>query len=415
MSNGNDPEPLEGELVDAAPAGECGHEGVRAGAKFCTRCGQALASSKTTAAAFSPNPALVAWGKLAALRPSLGPAARRWVKWGGAVVVALVVVGVTALYVVQGRYYSPEEPVTAYLDALEAGDGPAVAELLGVEGRNPLLEPGALDEGYAPPERMEISGVEHGVSTELDDDADYHQRPDMDYARVTISYQLDGEEYEHEISVHRDDSGMFRQWHLVPELLSSEVGASISHTSNEAHQIANIETDFENDLIALPGVYDVSISGDSLYEDATGKATVPINDSGTASIDRELRPGIVEEVQNQVNEKVDECISQTGMPDNSCGFRDSSGRLSLIPSSAEWSLNSYPEIDIEEHTESDPDIGPIITVTTTPGEASTEYTNVAGGSRSVTVEIIFHGHITAGDGDAITWHSRVCEVGQDIC
>lgn len=478
MSSSAGPEETNGA---AGAVEECDHAGARPGARFCTRCGAPL-SGPTPAT--EPGPAdvqpeepeprsepvpqhraqrRVPWSER---NPELeeeepdddGPPWARWLGWlrreeaagwAGtgfriprrlvlpiAIGVAVLLAAGTVVYFVQDTWYSPEDPVRELGAALEAGDGPAVAALLGVDPEvHPLLAPGALDTGYEPVTDWEVVSVEHDVKTEMKPAGDgigvrvvedYTQRPNMEQARVTVSYRLGGEEFTAELGAVREEGGWFRPWSLNPGLLQTNIIPSAS--IDGAFQLAGIVTeelgtvpdglyDAEVSWLALPGVYTVAAQGNALYVAAEERVTVPLGAEETASASATLRPEAVEGVTAAVHSHIDECAEAGGAPAPECGFREDSGWLSLIRGTPQWEVTAYPTVEVTaSYGDSE---WPLEVRTTAPGSATVTYETSAGGERTITAEVHANGYadVEGGqfEGDGFIFDAQTCDLGSDYC
>lgn len=403
--------------LETEAAAECAHEGTRAGAKFCPRCGTRLGDDPDP----EPTP-------IVQRRPPLSRKAKRRRLVAAAVAVVLAA-ALGVLYVIQDRWYSPEEPIRELFAILESGDAAALAKLRGANSvaGQPLFAAGALDAGWEPPTDFRIESVEHDVSGHWEDGIigkkyfeDHHQRPNKEYAYAVVSYALGGERHETGLAVRREATGFFRQWRIDPEFqfwedgLDSTVEVSAWNTETGTYRIAGAETDSTEPLLAMPGVYEVTIPGDAVYEDTTTTVAVPIGQDVTVSGDQRIKDDVYAAVTEQVHAHVDTCIATPGFPDGDCGFKDDSGWLLTMPSGTEWQLGSYPTIDIATGAADDSDLGSIVVVTTEPGLATAEWEKSTDGTRTIQAPIVINGY-AAAEGDGIVFHPRACPPGQSIC
>lgn len=460
-------------------AGACDHAGARPGAKFCTRCGVPLPSPGPAAEpgppvdepeASEPRPEPVPQHRAQRRvpwhernpepeeeEPDDGPPWARWLGWlrredaagwAGtgfrvprrlvlpiAIGAAVIIAAGTVLYFVQAQWFSPEDPVRELFDALESGDGPAVAALLEVDPElHPLLKSGALETGFEAPTGFEVVSVEHDVKTEAKPAGDgigvkivedYTQRPDMENARVTISYRLGGEEHTAELYAVREEGGWFRPWRLDPGAL---VTTLVPYASIDgSFQVAGIVTtelgtvddglyDAPVSLLALPGVYTVAAPPNPLYESVEEAVTVPLGAVDVSvSATTTLRPEAVEAVTAEVHSHIDECALTGGAPAPECGFREDSGWLSLIRGTPQWEVLSYPEIEVAS-TSGDAQ-WPLEVSTTTPGAATVTYENSAGGSRTIEVAIHANGYagVEGEQNDVFVFEPQTCDIDSGYC
>lgn len=419
---------------EPAAAGDCDHSGARPGARFCSRCGADRTAVPETWADEDTDDG--PWWRRWWRRESEAGWARSPVRLPARLVLpiafgaAVIVAAVTVLYFVQGRWYEPEAAARELFDALEAGDGPAVAELLGVEvDAHPLLAPGALDTGYEAPTGFEVVSVEHDVKGEwvsgwngaptLDYVEDHTKRPDREHARVTIAYRLGGQEHTAELDATREASGWFRAWSINPATLETTVTAYATAAGPVGLAGVTVpEADAGNDdgyaeapagLLAIPGIYTATADGDALWPEASATVAVPLGAEESVVVSAEMRPEAIEEVTAQVHSHIDECIASPGYPDSLCGFEDTSVWMLTMPDDAVWELESYPEIEVTpDHA------GGLEIRTLTPGSAVTEYTTITGNDRTIRADINANGYATI-EGDSIAFDPRACDLDTGIC
>jgi hypothetical protein len=449
---------------------ECDHAGARPGARFCSTCGEAIPAVVVEEPEADPEPEprhraqrRVPWHERnpEPEEPEEEPEheAPRWLAWlrredaAGwarpgfrvplrlvlpiAIGAAVIIAAGTVVYFVQDRWFSPEDPARELFAALEAGDGPAVAALLEVDPEtHPLLASGALDTGYEAPTGFEVVSVEHDVKTKITPAGDgigvrlvedYTQRPDMEHARVTVSYQLGGETFTKELDAVREAGGWFRPWSLNPAPLVTTIIPSAS--VDGSFQLAGIVTtelgtvqdglyDAPVSLLALPGVYTVAAQGNALYEGVEETVTVPLGVEETARATTTLRPDAIEGVTAAVQSHIDECAQTGGAPAPECGFREDSGWLSLIRGTPQWDVLSYPEVEVSASSGDDTE-WPLEVRTATPGAATITYETAAGGDRTIEVQIYANGYagVEGGqfEGDAFVFDPQACEIDTAVC
>ncbi len=403
----------------------CRHDGARAGARFCSSCGAAIAA---------PDPVAPVEPTPRAGIPHRAPGVRRRLPRRVVVPVAagavLVLAAVGALYLVQGQRYSPEQPAEELAAALEAGDGPAVAAILGVEATDhPMLAAGALDTGYEAPTGVEVTGVEYdtagqwegtGDGTSVRWVEDYTRRPDMDHATVTLAYSLGGEAYTVDLDATREGTGWARPWSLNPAPLETTVRTSATREGAVQLAAASVDQtadttqwDAEDDapgLLVLPGVYTATAAGDGLWSDAQTTVAVPLGEDVAAVLSADIRPDAEAAVTAAVVAHIDACAAAGGYPDASCGWREDTGWMTIMPADTPWSVETYPAVEVA------PDYtGGVEVTTVTPGTAVAKYETAAGETRTITADVHANGTAAPGDDGAPVYTPQPCDVGASYC
>ncbi|MQM26648.1 zinc ribbon domain-containing protein [Glycomyces albidus] len=418
-----------------AAAADCDHAGTRDGARFCPACGAALApdATPTPVATAIPHPAGIPrpaqYGRADRARRIRLP---RRAAVAVAVLAAAAVAAAGTLYLVQGQRYSPEQPARELIAALETGDGPALAALLGVEAdAHPLLAAGALETGYEPPTDLAVVGVDYDTAGQWEATGDgmssrwvedYTQRPDMEHATVTIAYSLNGEAHTIELDATREGGGWARPWSLNPAVLETTVTPSARRPGPVQLAAATVDhappaeddqwstQDDPTGLLALPGVYTATAPGDALWTDAEATVAVPLGEDTAAVLSADIRPDAEVDTVAAVVAHIDACAAIGGYPNAECGWRDDSGWITLLPDDTPWTLETYPAVEVE------PDYaGELEVYTVEPGSAVATYETAAGEARTVTAEVHANGTATLGDGGALVFQPQACDLGASYC
>ncbi|WP_157974867.1 hypothetical protein, partial [Glycomyces dulcitolivorans] len=346
-----------------------------------------------------------------------------------AVVLALAAAGV--LYVVQGQRYTPEEPARDLAAALEAGDGPAVAALLGIDpDAHPLLAAGALDTGYEPPRNVEVVSVDYDTAGQWEAAGDgmsvrwvedYTKRPDMEHATVTLAYTLGGEAHTVELDATREGGGWARPWSLNPAPLETTVTATAIRPGAVQLAAATVDQapadddqwsdeDDATGLLALPGVYAATATGDALWTDAETTVAVPLGEDATAVLSADLQPAAESDTLAAVVAHIDACAAAGGYPDAACGWRDDSGWMTIMPEGTPWTLESYPAVEVEPDYQ-----GGLEVRTVKPGAAVAEYETVTGETRTIAAEVHANGIAVLGDDGTVGFTPQACDIGASYC
>lgn len=401
---------------------ECGHDDATPGAAFCRSCGQKLTNLdvEINGRAVAPAASELEGGRR-------GRWSRKRRAWTAAAVALVLGLGI-AFYEIQDAWYGPEEPVEALISAMEDGDGPAVAAMIADSAArsdlkddakdSPLLRAGALDTGYRPPTDMRVTGVEYGGSGD-----DRTQREDRDGAEVSVSYTLGGKQRSATVRVQRENSGVFRSWELWPDALLTNISVDVWHTASGKYAIAGVHTKAAS-LVGLPGSYTVTADPDGLYDRTTDHVAVPIGDDRSVSIDKPRpKKTTTAEAEKQVRGFIDKCASG-GPPANECNFNDDAARSGYVPEKTQWSIDSYPEIELRPYKARAPeqltngeakDYGILMVVTKKAGKAIGKYENILDDAETITAAIEVTGMVTIGDDGKPEFSATTCPPNQKMC
>lgn len=214
-----------------------------------------------------------------------------------AVTIAVVVLVITLggwFLVSSLRSPSPEDAALAYLRALEDGD-PQAVKATGAEV--PASALAALDGATA--------RIEHPAVTAVQGTGEAR--------RVEVSFRLDGEEHDAELSVSAVDG----RWVVD----SSWLGALEPNTTiGTAVTIGEAALPGGEQTALLPGRYRVAAAPVALL-DGTADAVVLPGETTTVELQTVLRPDAVEAAQRQLDEHLETCTAPAPSPPPGCGIR----------------------------------------------------------------------------------------------
>ena len=230
-------------------------------------------------------------GGVPAPSASMSPRARRQLKVGiGALVLVLVLVLVVAAVVVVNVLNSrrtPEKEVATYLGLIADGHAQAANEMVdpGVaSSKGVLLTDEALS---AATSRITSINVE-------DEDVD---RGD-DTVRITATFRLDGEKFEHTFSLRREDKdyGLLDNWTIEDSLigkvkLSSTAFDSLTIGGQEVSldkidSVGTIDTKeahYETEQYVYPGLYDIAAGSSRSKYLSPDKTSLRVDSSESSS------------------------------------------------------------------------------------------------------------------------------------
>lgn len=375
--------------ADTAPAAEpaarscpsCGAPLRHAGARWCGTCGAEVSAEE-------PGTDLVPVAEEPARQPGGGWWTRRRAFLAGGV--ALAVAGLIGGYLMwqsSGDRHA-EGPVLQYLSALADGDGPAAAKLLGKDAPDsPMWESGALADGYQGPEDVEVTRVDYGGATRVD------QRDNRSYATVFVSYQLGGETVDQIFDMDRDDDGgLERPWSIVR--------ADMGMLDAGDGEVTVAGTTASGQLRVPPGVYTVAAPGNALFKPVSDEVTVePLygDELGeSAELPVELRDDVGDAVDGLIRDRIDECAAADKLDWDHCPWVFDDVTLRDWATTANWTVEKYPEVKVVlDGTAASVEV-------VTPGEVSARRTIIDGSKRTETADVVPTGSVTA-DGDKLTW------------
>ncbi|THV39674.1 hypothetical protein [Glycomyces buryatensis] len=338
------------------------------------------------------------------------PPRRRWrlrhtiIAALSAIVIAGVSVGVT--FLARDPLAGAEERVLGYFGALSEEDGPAAGMFLrGIDGADsPVFEPDALSEGYRAPEDVRVTSSVEGTPPGVT------EQDDRDYATVTVAYTVDGRPSSEMFVLSRKGDG---NWNIVAARLGS-IGFSDELVANdygwEMESVMTVHVAGASGTGRVkvpPGVYEVSLKDDHLYEDFTIEVPVTAGTTGMqGDIENPFPPELTvseaatEELSEQVNAAIDSCATTGNLPGDSygsgsdCPWKSDDHFTDLFFLTEPWTVDSYPEIEVVQDEE-----GQLRVETVTPGKAT--YSD-----DTTTVELAPTGPVYRLESGSLTWESE---------
>lgn len=324
------------------------------------------------------------------------------------IAVVLVVAATVTVSVINAAAYGPDKKVSAYLDALEAGDASAALE---------LAEP-----NVANAQRVLLTDkVFKGAKKRIDGYTITDTEVQDDEAVISVDVRQDGRQAEMEFQARKSGTNnvFFDEWTLQqPQLGGLQL---TSQQPVESLKINGISVKMPEKsssaslwmLPAYPGEYVVELDGKSKYltlGQQTG--TVTANAGDMPSIHLELAPSdeMAQEATNAAKAYLDKCLESTSLQPDNCpneayafSFSDSG------PRNVQWTLTDEPELEVSRDWQ-----GGWSVETMERGEAEVSYeVNESFDSDepdwqkdSDTSSITFTGAITLNDGDMEIEFSR---------
>lgn len=295
-------------------------------ARFCSRCGRSLTAPVEKA----PPPAGVS--------PFL-PGPQRFPRGLVAVLAgfAVLVVVVTGLKIVDGRYFRPGSAVVAFFDALAGRDAEkAVARLAyAPAGDSALLRTAVLrSDGYTPPSgvRVRASEIMEGRAT------------------VEVEFRVGETGHRRQFWLIRDASataGLFYRWRIDGGIFPLDVSAGGVDTVLVAGvPVALVASEYgQSSLPAFPGSYRVTLPEQPLLEAPESVVHVGASDAEYASVRVEpvIRSSARAAVDQRIRAYLDDCAEQTTLAPVGCPFSSYSfGEVR----DARWKIVEYPRYDL---------------------------------------------------------------------
>ncbi|WP_277925460.1 hypothetical protein [Sediminivirga luteola] len=262
-------------------------------------------------------------------------------------VVILVVVGLLVVNTVNRNQYGPDRIATEYLGALEEGDLARASELAAPVVPNSASEE-LLDPRYANASETTVTDAEVVETT-----------VDGDNATINATYRLGEETYDLVLTAVRDGrQGLFfDNWVLNGPTLSTitvPVPQGLPATLNG--EPLEVESEGgEVEYAVYPGTYEVGVESSSFVEATGDSATVAFADSEapqptTLNVDANPTQELTDEVQRQVDEKVDECAEVTEVRterQDGCPFIFQSGSdVADDAENVQIEVKSKPQIEV---------------------------------------------------------------------
>jgi hypothetical protein len=321
-----------GRSVEARPVEcvGCGHPNDGQQDRFCSRCGRAL-NAPVPAPAAATSPPVVADApqfprRLTAFLAILG----------------VLVLLVTALKIVDLRYFRPGNTVVAFFEALSDRDAEAASALLSlpVTDDGPLLKTPALRSGgYTPPSGVRVR------TTEVADGQ----------ARVEADFRLGDRRYKQVFQLLRDTSataGVFYRWRIDQGIFPLDVRVAGFDTVS----VAGIPVPMESagyatvTPAAFPGSYLVELPEQPLWEAPDVVADVGGGTEDGVSptpvlLAPSVKSGVREAADERIRSHLDACAKETVLVPVGCPF---SSYSYADVRDIRWKITEYPQYELVE-------------------------------------------------------------------
>lgn len=258
----------------------------------------------------------------------------------------VVVVGLVIAYTVISRtVYAPEKSVDAYLSALEDGSASKAASLAPANvpsAQQVLLTDEVAGGADQRPSAHEITGTD---------------RQDDGSVQVTARITQDGVTSEQTYEVERAGRSavIFPKWRLgevgyTTLTLAVEQGTSTILVNDQEVDVSGLDmSEGYVDLPALPGTYTVSLPETSDFV-SVKDSVVPVlvepqeGEQTFAAPYYELSESGQEEIQKQVDAKVDECAKSKDSQPEGCPLE--AYTYDVVDGSGSWKVQEYPEVTV---------------------------------------------------------------------
>ncbi|WP_306206162.1 zinc ribbon domain-containing protein [Actinoplanes sp. RD1] len=294
--------------------------------RFCSHCGRSLT---TPVEAEPPPPG----------EPPFLPEPQRFPRRLVALlaVFAALLVSVTGLKIVDGRYFRPGNAVVAFFEALADRDADAAIARLAVapDGDSTLLRTAVLRSGgYTPPSDVRVGAYEVTA----------------DRATVEAEFRVGGTSHRREFSLVRDaeaTAGIFYRWRIDGGVFPLDVAASgVDSVLVAGTPVALAASEYgRNTLPALPGSYRVTLPEQPLLEATESVVHVGVSDTEYASVLVEpvVKNGAREAVDQQIRAYLEDCAEQPVLAPVGCPFSSYSfGEVRNV----RWKIDEYPPYDL---------------------------------------------------------------------
>ncbi|MDP5228616.1 MULTISPECIES: hypothetical protein [Arthrobacter] len=249
---------------------------------------------------------------------------------------------IVTIAVVNAGPAGAQEPVRAYLSALQAGDGGKALGLLRAQvpaGNPSLLDGAALKAAVA-----DLKDVKVGDPA-----------PQADGRKtVPVSYTLHGSPGHTDFAVEPAGSEwlFFTRWQIVSTPLASvTVNVVNSNLASINGVTVNTPQGHAEFPAFFPGSYGASYTSPYFAAPAQTAALQQSTDYQTVRLSTAATKGLVDAVSAQVHQYLDDCAAkatkdQKLQPD--CPFYHA-GLERVVPGTVKWSLVEYPKVDIQPY------------------------------------------------------------------
>ncbi|MFJ7019495.1 hypothetical protein ACIQUW_14195 [Streptomyces sp. NPDC101117] len=270
-------------------------------------------------------------------------AGTKWARFTGVALIAAVVLGAggtTAWAVVDSQVYGPESAAEDYFEALAGGRAGDVLDLLEGSPSGPLLTQAVLDRQRkaAPVTDVSVDEVEESDGA----------------AGVTVTYRVDGEEYETVLHLVADEEdrhlGLWPRWKVLGGLGQVEVTAASLVGKAQVNGVEVALEDGAAEVVVFPGA--VTVDGvSSRYVAANGGGTVVVEPDESESVD-ELRAGLTGKgeraAQQAVLTELAECVERsTSLEPDDCPISPDGYYWEEDAEDVVWKQKSEPVLQTE--------------------------------------------------------------------
>jgi hypothetical protein len=320
----------------------------------------------------------------------------------GAVLLILVVIG-AVVFALQSAAHTPQRAVDAYLQAIVHANVTRALSLGGVKA--------------TPSDRLLTDAAYRAATDHITGYSLSGAVTNGDGAAVTAEITQGTERYRQSFALvkHGKDMLFFDHWQLKPVALGRAT-VDVNAPSDAKVSVAGVVLDDASgvhSLLALPGTYQVKITGtNDLYQAKTTSAQV-IGFSGAAStaarVTATLTDAGMKSAIAAVNTYIDGCAASTDFRPAGCSFGSTGENPAYTYSNQKWTIDPRPQFTIGTWV-----AGGWAVRTTTPGVArfSADISDGEGGSGTATagpVDVRVAGYISKIDASGATFESLIAE------
>lgn len=257
--------------------------------------------------------------------------------WGFGLVLA-VIAGVVAIVGV-AHSQGPDQPVRAYLDALQAGDGGRALGALHAQvpsGSAALLDGAPLRDSMS-----RIHDLQVGTSRPAGDGRE----------TVPVTFTSGGKNYSSDFLVEQKGTDwlFFPRWSIVPgqlpTLQASVVNSSRATINGTAVNMPSGRNSFP---VFYPGSYVASLPGEYFAADPVTAVVPQKTSQATVSLDTKATPALTAAINGKAKDFLDQCAKtassqQRLQPD--CPFSYSTDNR-IVDGTIAWSITQYPNATV---------------------------------------------------------------------
>lgn len=252
-----------------------------------------------------------------------------------------IVASVVAVTVVKNAVAGPDEPVRAYIGALQAGDGGHALGLL-----HATVPPGSAALLGGAPLKDSMSRVK---------DITYSTgKADGDHVSVTVRYTVDGQAHETAFGVDRTGTDwlFFPRWSLsrgtLPTIDATVVN-SAQATLNGA--TVNMPEGHNTFPVFFPGSYVGSLSGDQFAADPRSVVVTAPGTTAALNLTTKATPQLVSAIDAKIHTYLDDCArnaTQQQRLQPNCPFSLATNTR-IKDGTIAWAVSSYPKVSVEPY------------------------------------------------------------------